>query len=251
MSNLHFVLVHGAYHRAWHFKFLQEELEKAGHKVSTLDLPSGSEDGPEDNAMSADTSAIKSALETAASHSPTIVPVFHSYGGIPGSDAAAELSEAAKNKVLRLIFIGSFIFPANTSLLSLSGGKTASWAQPVPENPKYRYVPDPIPTFFHDVEPARAQEAAAHLVQNAVSAFREPTKYAGWSGFECTYVFCEEDRVVPSAAAERMLGAMTEAQRKRWRTEEIGGSHSPFLSRPAELARLLGRITAGEDGEKL
>ncbi|KAK4504492.1 hypothetical protein PRZ48_005408 [Zasmidium cellare] len=245
MSKPHFVLVHGAYHRAWHFHLLKQELEKTGHPVTTFDLPSGNEDGPTENAMSADTLAIRTAIQIAASHSDTVIPVFHSYGGIPGSDAVADLSPAAKKKVLRLVFIGSFIFPAGTALLSLSGGKTAAWAQPC-EDTRYRYVVDPIPPFFHDVEPALAQEAANHLVKNAMSAFLEPKKHIGWDEYDCTYITCTEDQAAPKGATEKMLGALTEEQRARWRTEEIGGSHSPFLSRPVELARLLERI-ADED----
>lgn len=247
MSKPHFILIHGAYHRAWHLHLLKSELEKTGHSVTTIDLPSGNEDAPQVNAMSADTEAIKSVLETAASQSSSIVPVFHSYAGIPGSEAVAELSESAKKKVLRLIYLAAILIPQGTALTTGSGGKTAAWSAVMPDG-KFVYVPEPIPTFYHDVEPLLAQEAASRCVKNSRSAFAGVTKHAGWEDFPCTYVLCKDDRTVPPAVCRKMFERLGEQERKTWTLEEIEGGHSPFLSRPGELARLLRRVVAGYSG---
>lgn len=250
MSNPHFILIHGAYHRAWHLHLLKQELEKCSYKVTTIDLPSGNEDAQQENAMSADTLAIKSILEIAASQSTSIVPVFHSYAGIPGSEAVAELSEFAKKKVLRLIYLAAFIIPQGTALTTGSGGRTAPWAAPMPDG-KFMYAPEPIPPFYHDVAPALAKEAAGRCVKHSRSAFSEATKHAGWEAFPCTYVLCKDDRAVPPAFCRKMVDALSEEEKKSWTFEEIEGSHSPFLSRPAELAAMLRRIVGQESSERM
>lgn len=240
MSTPHFILIHGAYHRAWHLHLLKAELERSNYPVTTIDLPFSNEDAPQENAMSADTEAIKSVLETAASQSSSIVPVFHSYAGIPGSDAVAELSESAKEKVLRLVYLAAFIIPEGTALLTGSGGKTAPWVALTADG-KFGHVPEPISPFYHDVEPELAKEAASRCVKNSRSAFMETTKHAGWEAFPCTYVTCLDDRAVPPAVCKAMLDRLSEEERMSWTFQESEGSHSPFLSRPAELAGLLRR----------
>lgn len=240
MSKPHFVLVHGAYHQAWHLKFLKEELEKAGHEVSAIDLPSCGENAPEEKAMTADTEAIKTALEGAASQSETIAPVFHSYSGLPGSDAVAELSEPARKKVLRLVYLASFALPQGTAFTPPSA-QMAPWAS-VTFDGAYRYVPDPIPPFYHDVEPELAQEAARLVVKGSASAYFEKTKHAGWKMYPRTFIFCNDDRAAPRERLMAMFDSMSEEDRAGWKFEDIDGSHSPFLSRPAECAKLLIKI---------
>lgn len=131
MSKPHFVLVHGAFHRAWHLQSLVERLEKAGYPVSTLDLPSVNQDiakVPREGGLRADVDAVKAVIEEAALNSAQIILVFHSYGGVPGGEAAAELSEAAKEKVQRLVYMCAFVIEQGTAVTTASKGQVAPWA---------------------------------------------------------------------------------------------------------------------------
>lgn len=130
-SNTRFVLVHGAWHRAWHFHILKSRLEEAGYTVSTLDLPSIGPDVsklPLAGALRADVEAIKAVLEQAASESEIVIPVLHSDAGAPGGEAAAELSDAAKRKVQRLVYLCAFVIERGTAVHTYSGGQVAPWA---------------------------------------------------------------------------------------------------------------------------
>ena len=62
----------------------------------------------------------------------------------------------------------------------------------------------------------------------------EPSPLEAWPAVDRTYVVCRDDRAVNPAwgraAARDRLGV---------EAVEIDGAHSPFLTRPAELALLL------------
>ena len=79
--------------------------------------------------MAADVDAIKDAIEAAAKTADAIVLLFHSYGGIPGSEAVAEVSEEAKKKIIHLVYLAAFLIDQGQALTTPSGGKTAPWSR--------------------------------------------------------------------------------------------------------------------------
>ena len=113
------VLVHGAYHQPQHWDPLVKFLHQSGHQTSTPRLPSVSAT-PIPDCLAADISAIKTAVVDAiANGSDSIVPIFHSYGGIPGFDALATLTDEQKSKIPRVICISALIVPKDNSLVSV------------------------------------------------------------------------------------------------------------------------------------
>lgn len=68
-------------------------------------------------------------MEEAASKSDRIIPVFHSYSGIPGGEAAVELDEETKKKVQRLVYLCAFVLEQGTALTTRSAGQVAPWAR--------------------------------------------------------------------------------------------------------------------------
>ena len=243
MSKSHFVLVHGAYHRAWHLSHLKAELQAFGYTVSDVDLPAAGEtcDQHVNDGLVADTAAVLAAVEEAASKHDNIALVFHSYGGVPGGEAAAQLSPTAASKVKHMIYLAAFVLRAGNAATTRSGGKTAPWSTRTEDN-KFVYVPDPVAPFYHDVEPGLAKEAAARVTRHAASSFNTPTKAQGWELFPTTYIFCKEDRAMPIAVQKVWFDLLTDEERKGWRFETLDCGHSPFLSKPAECAKLLAKI---------
>ena len=106
----------------------------------------------------------------------------------------------------------------------------------------------PLETFYHDVEPELAAEAASRIVPHAYVALSTETKHEGWRLFPCTYVMCTKDRALP---VDRMRGKLTTIMNdpdlsKTWEIVELDSGHSPFLTVPSECARII-RKAAGED----
>ncbi|KAF7189029.1 putative hydrolase R7 [Pseudocercospora fuligena] len=248
MSKPHIILVHGAYHRAWHLQPLKAELERNGYAVSTLDLPAAGPDPeklPVTGGLRADTDAIKTLMEEVAAKSESMIAVLHSYGGIPGGEAAAELSEGARKKLKRLVYLAALVIPQGSSLFKPTGGKTgAAWAQ---QRDHIVFVPDPVPTFYHDCNPELAKEAARHVVPHSYSCFNEDTEHTPGAICPCTYVFTVNDRPVPISVQKMMLEhGVKKEHRDHWETYTLDTGHSPFLSDTIGCARLVRRI-AGEE----
>lgn len=220
--------------------FLKTQLERAGYTTSDVELPGAGATAPNypTGGLAADVSAIKSALESAASEHDLLVPVFHSYGGVCGSEAVAELSELSKQKIHRIIYLAALIVPAGDALTTHSNGKLAPWGRETHEG-RIAYVPDPTSCFYHDVPADRAKEASARCVPHATSCFHEETKHGGWTLFPRTYVFCKDDRAVSVEIQRTFFEHMTEEERSGWDFEEVDASHSPFLSKPEETAQLI------------
>jgi len=119
MTKPHFVLVHGAYHQPQHWDPLVKVLQAAGYTTSTAKLPSvGASPPPE--VLKADVGAVKQAVVDAiAQGAESVVPVLHSYAGIPGFEALATLTADEKAKIHRVVCISAFIIPKDNSLVDV------------------------------------------------------------------------------------------------------------------------------------
>jgi hypothetical protein len=123
MAKAHFVLVHGAYHQPQHWDPLIKLLQSSGHATSTARLPSVSFTPPPE-CFKADAAAVKQAVvDAVAQGATTVVPVFHSYGGIPGFEGLATLTPEEKAKIPRVICISAFVIPKDNSLVSVQESK--------------------------------------------------------------------------------------------------------------------------------
>jgi pimeloyl-ACP methyl ester carboxylesterase len=226
-----FVLVHGAYHGAWCWDFLTPELERLGHRVVTVDLPiSDPSLGAADYAR-----AIEDALD------PDTEPVLvgHSMTGlvIP--------LVAARRPIRRLVFLAAFLPSPGKSVSDQRSVEHIDAGLP-PVHVEWTDLGDDVwmigprtatELFFHDAPPAVARWAMQRLRPQSYRVLTEITPLTTWPDVECRSIVCRDDRAinpvwVRSAARDR-LGVQA---------IELGGGHSPFLTRPSELARLLDSI---------
>jgi hypothetical protein len=88
--------------------------------------------------------------------------------------------------------------------------------------------------FFDDAPPDVARWAVERLRPQSYRVMRETTPLTAWPDVDSRSVLCRDDRAinpdwVRTAARER-LGV---------EAIELDGSHSPFMTRPAELAAVL------------
>ena len=129
------VLVPGAWHSPVHYQFLFSQLETFGYPIVSRPLPSCDSPHPRAESVAGDAKYIReSLLLPLISAGKEIVLVMHSYGGCPGSTAAAGLSKAAQTAagkpggIIGLIFMCGFIAHEGDSLLStLPGEKFNPW----------------------------------------------------------------------------------------------------------------------------
>jgi pimeloyl-ACP methyl ester carboxylesterase len=215
------VFVHGAWHGPWVWDAVIRELPDM--TTRTVALPSAGHDPAALGDMYADAKAIREAVT--AIQGP-VLAVAHSYGGVPATEGLAGLSH-----VSHLVYLTSFQLDVGESLLGAAGGKHLGWWD-VHEAEGYLDPLRPEEVFFGDVDEATARAAAARLGHQSWPAFAQPLTHAAWHTIPSTYVLCEKDGAIPLPGQEAM------AQRAG-RVLRLPTSHSPFLSRPADVASIL------------
>ena len=224
-------LVHGSYHGAWCWDLLRPELERLGHRVITMDLPiSDPTLGAADYART---------VETVLEPGSEPVLVGHSMAGlvIP--------LVAANRPIRRLIFLAAFLPSPGRSANDQRASEpidgrvpptTAEWID-IGENVWMVGPKTATEIFFPDATPAVARWATQRLRPQSYRVTSETTPLEAWPDVECRSIVCRDDRAINPAwvraAARERLGV---------EAVEISGGHSPFLTRPVELALALDQL---------
>ncbi len=102
------------------------------------------------------------------------------------------------------------------------------------------FWPDPaaaIRCFYHDCTAADAAWAVSRLRPQSAAPRREPWPADALPDVERTSILCRDERVIDPSWSRRMSRELLGVE-----AVELDGGHSPFLSRPAELADVLARI---------
>ena len=88
--------------------------------------------------------------------------------------------------------------------------------------------------FYQDCDEATARRAFERLRPQSMTVFTEPCPIETWPDVPSTYILMTDDRAVGQDWSRRVARDRLHAD-----LVELGGGHSPFLSRPAELADVL------------
>ena len=144
-------------------------------------------------------------------------------------------SRCRAGNVSRIVYLASFQLDVGESLLGFYGAPVS------PERGDFEAVPDdPIALFYGDVPRSEAEEAAERLVPQSARSFSDVLTEAGWHTVPSTYIVCEDDQAFP-AQSQQLLAARSGA------VHRVESSHSPFMSKPEELAALLAKIALESD----
>jgi pimeloyl-ACP methyl ester carboxylesterase len=220
-----YVLVHGAWHGAWAWSELERRLEAP---TVAVDLPSAAGHAAVLGDLEADTAEVRRAVD--AVDGPVVL-VAHSYGGLPVTAAAV----GAPN-VAHIAYVTAFLLEEGDTLLGLFGGNEPDWF--IPGDEGATVFPDrPQEVFYNDLPPDVAAAATGRLVPHARSVFTDALHGTAWRDVPTTYVVCEQDNAIPAFAQEAMAARAGTVHR-------LDSGHSPFLSRPDEIAELLGAVAA-------
>jgi pimeloyl-ACP methyl ester carboxylesterase len=149
---------------------------------------------------------------------------------------------AERRRVSKLIFLAAFLPVPGESLGEqrerepIDGTvppKTAEWTD-LGENVWMVGPNTAIELFYPDARPGDAAWAVSQLRPQGYKFMSEPSSLSAWPDVPSRFIVCHDDVAINPhwcrAAARDRLG--TEAV-------EIAGAHSPFVTRPAELAELL------------
>lgn len=244
---MRFLLVHGGFHAAWCWDRTIETLSRIGYEGVAVDLPGHGALVDQESTLANRRDAILSALQ------PGDVLVGHSGGGFDITLAA----DGAPDLVRHMVSLAAALpregrtYPEAMAMRDDDQELGDGFDADVGEMLSYlRFDEDGAMTFadfdgarkyfYHDCDEQTARWAFNRLGperfgDTTVTPVSVPQFWA--ADLPRSFIVCEQDRSMPRWLADtvtRRLGVQQLA---------IDSSHSPFLSRPCELAELLVHAT--------
>jgi pimeloyl-ACP methyl ester carboxylesterase len=246
---MRFVLVHGGYHGAWCWDRLAPELEKLGHSSLAIDLPGCNERLNEPASLSSWRGALRELIEEGD------VLVGHSMGGFAISLGADEVPE----KVARIVYLSAAV-PIEGQAMGAATAETVANDWPATVDMPYEEfvevveMPNQGPCvrltkqiavnklFYHDCTAEDQDWAWERLTPLPLGPSQETFHLPRfWAApIPRDFIVTTDDRSHPVAIDNMFM------QRLGLSTGfSIRSSHSPFLSRPAETAKVLDACVRG------
>lgn len=238
MSPICFVWVPGAWHGPEAFQETAAILKSEyGFESGFLHLASVGTAQPLDDPY-ADVPIIQKAIDAEVEKGRDVILVVHSYGGVPGCNALkGKLKKDAKggNGVIGIAFQCSFALPQGVSLLQAVGGKDPDWY--IREAGGLVSPGRSEEIFYNDCTEEQQEKFKGLLKPISPNVFEEQViQYEAYKEVSSSYLICTLDAAIPAAAQEAMA-----TQAGIPHIERLEASHSPFLSKPKELAAFLKR----------
>lgn len=232
-----FLLVHGMSHGGWAWEPLARRLERAGHRVVAPDLPGhGRRAAERDRASIAAYARAAADAAIQAGLSRAIV-VGHSMGGV----VIPKVAELIQARVRRLVFVAAVVLPDGGSLLTThlppaAGAVLRGLARAGAGAAQYPALME-WSRWLGDLAPGdpRVTGTLTRLTPQPLRPWRERVDMRRFYAMRvpATYVRCLADVAVPPARAAEY------AARLGVTPIDLDCAHSPMLSAPAALARIL------------
>jgi pimeloyl-ACP methyl ester carboxylesterase len=272
-----FVLIHGGWHNRSAWDRVTPILEANGFAALTLDLPGAGVNAiaptslglrPFDPAAFAAerspiagvtqeerTQAVVALVKEAASLSDgKVILVGHSAGGMTISAVA----EQVPNLLLAVVYLAGFMLPNGMTLLAMLQHETFSSAL----SPGL-FVGDPATSgatrihvgstdeayrsllkasFYGDASDSEFAHAASQLhcdESNAGALAPSEITSGRFGAAPRHYIRCTQDRAIPLIGQDHMIATVDGAIGGKTIIHTLESSHSPFLSQPVALSRIL------------
>ncbi|SPN99986.1 uncharacterized protein DNG_02838 [Cephalotrichum gorgonifer] len=258
-----FVFVTGACYGPAYFDPIRHALNGLGYS-SVAVTPRALNSVPPATSFQPDADAVRDDTLGLLEKGEDVIIVMHSYGGIPGTEAAGDIIASRPDiagRIKRLVYVAAFVPAEGDSLTSL-----ASAAPPPAPDSVFYYSDDGYivlndkaeEAIFHDVpEPDRSTYAAL-AGKEPIGTNTAPVTHTAWEHIPSSYVYTTLDRIIQFQDQEFMVerarahsqpcfpGKGGKPPRKPFSgplglfTLEAG--HMPMLSKIPELAGILGQL---------
>lgn len=233
----HLVLVPGGWHGTWTYEMIIPLLESQGVQVHVVATPSVG--GHDLRGIPADVEAVTKLLDTLGG---PVVLAGHSYAGIIITQAGIHA------KVDHLVYLAAFMPDENESVGALASSPPAQGEPDLSAAVEFNddgtlisLNPALIGEIFYGQCSADISQCAIDRLQPHVAAcFGQAPTHLAWKNTPSTYVLCTEDRALPPPLQMHMARHATQKI-------EMAADHSPFFSRPVDLAKILKQIILAMD----
>jgi pimeloyl-ACP methyl ester carboxylesterase len=216
-----FALLHGGFHTSKCWGIFATELERRGHRTMTVDFPISDPTADPDRYLEVAVEAFQGADEP-------VVVVGHSIAGWTALRLEERIPTAGVILLCSCINLAPGLYPDEPAPMILAD--PADWT---PDEQGLITLDTEIAreSFYHDVPKDLADEALSWLIPQSAIGTAGPSGALSRPTAPAVYIRASEDRAVAAPWAEFASELLTGQP-----PIVIAGSHSPFLSRPAELA---------------
>jgi pimeloyl-ACP methyl ester carboxylesterase len=227
------VLAHGAWSSAWAWKKVRPLMAAAGHQFfapSYTGLGERAHLASQSNDLETHIQDVLGVL--VFEDLRNVVLIGHSYGGI----VATGVADRARDRVAQLIYLDAFVPEDGQSLVDLTPSERERHLSSVKAGDGWRVAPNPTPP---DTSPEDLEWVSKFRVPQSVKCFVEPLRLQAPLTLPRVYIHCTRyaDKKPFAQFAER-------ARRDGWPCYDLDASHSPNVTAPMELMRVLSQILA-------
>ena len=233
-----FVVAHGAWSAAWAWKKMRPLLAAAGHVLVTPTYTGLGERAH----LAAPTIDLETHIQDVLGvleyeDLRDVVLIGHSYGGM----VATAVADRARDRIARLVYLDAFVPRDGESLFDLLPVDVRRRMRDgaVATGDGWRVPPNPLPP---DTAPADVAWIMPRRLPQPIRCFEMPIALPnGELALPRAYIYClrcpPDDLFRPFAVR---------AQREGWRYHELDASHSPNVTAPDALAKLLLEIASAD-----
>lgn len=232
-----FLVAHGAWSAGWAWKKMRPLMRARGHDIFTPTYTGVGERthlAHKDIDLETHIADVLGVLEAEDLRNVTLVG--HSYGGM----VATGVADRASERIAQLVYLDAFAPRDGQSLLDLQTDEARQRVREgtAREGNGWRILPNPAPP---DTSPEDLAWVNAHRVPQPIKTFEQKIKLTGAvDKLPRTYIYCKISR--PGDVFRQFRDrASTE---KGWKVIDIDASHSPNVTAPDALAKILDGIAA-------
>lgn len=231
-----FVFIHGSWHGSWNWHRIVPILENAGHQAIALDLPGMGRDKTPIQQVTLQTS-VEAICKLLDALEEKVILVGHSKNGILISQTA----EYRPHKIEKLVYLAAYLIPNGKTQREYSMQDTEGVLKP------YVKLDEALNATTLDRAIYKAglyADCEEQIVQLANVLLSHEPLVSGITPLELTddnfgsvprvYIECTEDRAVTPFIQRKMYTEIPCEQ-----VFSMATSHSPFFSKPQELADIL------------
>lgn len=103
---------------------------------------------------------------------------------------------------------------------------------------------EPERRFYSDLPKEEQDQWVSELKPCPATTQLTPITYTAYLHYPVTYLFCDGDEALPVGLQQAMVNKVSEAAKVHIDTETCTASHSPFLSQPEVVLKLVANISA-------
>jgi len=236
MKARHFVFIPGSFHGAWCWFKMQPLLNKNGNTSIAIDLPGHGLDTTPPGGITLD-HYVEAVCRVLEPYSEPVVLIGHSRAGI----VLSQVAERVPEKIESLVYLCAFLIPNGEPMVATALTDTASvlvsnlifneaegWH--IPKLEMYKEA------FYHDCSEEDHALCSALLTKEPNAPVGTPLQLSGdrFGKVKKVYIYTTADKAITYGLQKTMVSRIPVDQ-----VYELQASHSPFLSRPRELADIL------------